>query len=223
MLRYEILPPTAANATGSHHCLILHGLGDNHTGWMPVVPMLALPELGFALPDAPIPYGPGWSWFDIHPDWSIDDEQVRASRRLLGELIGKLLTQLRIGTEQLHLMGFSQGSLMVLDTALRWPTRFAGVVGISGFMTMLDEYPAAFGAAARSQRILMTHGRHDGMIPIAGVRRQKDALLGLGLNVQWREYDKDHGLDPGDELRDIRRFLREGLGQASAAAPKPGR
>ena len=116
-------------------------------------------------------------------------------------------------------MGFSQGCLMALDTALRWPRRFAGVVGISGFMTMLDEYPAALGAAAAQQRILLTHGRHDGMIPIAFVRLQKDALLKLGLAVDWREYDKEHTLDPTEELEDIRRFFKLALagGRKSAS------
>jgi phospholipase/carboxylesterase len=220
MLRYEILPPRTGRPGDTAHCLILHGLGDNRLGWIPVVPMLDLPELGFAVADAPIPYGDGWSWFDIRPDWSIDDDQVRESRKLLGELIMHLLETLGIASDRLFLMGFSQGSLMVLDTALRWPTRFAGVVGISGFLTMLDEYPAALGAAARSQRILMTHGRHDGMIPIARVRPQKDALLALGLGVEWREYDKDHGLDPVDEIRDIREFLRDGLASSAMRGAK---
>src|SRR3954471_11403236 len=137
----------ARGAPATHHCLVLHGLGDSHRGWMDVAPMLALPGLGFAFADAPRPYGPGFSWFDIRADWSTDDQQVRESRAALGGLIAHLLKELAIPDERLFLMGFSQGCLMALDTALRWPRRFAGVIGISGFLTMLDEYPAALGAA----------------------------------------------------------------------------
>jgi phospholipase/carboxylesterase len=201
----------------AHHCLVLHGLGDSHRGWMDVAPMLALPELGFAFADAPLAYGPGFSWFDIHPDWSVDDDQVRASRKLLGELIEHLLGKLGIAEDRLFLLGFSQGCLMALDTALRWPRRFAGVVGISGFLTMLDEYPAAFGAAAKQQRILMTHGTYDGMIPIRFVRQQKDRLRELGVDLAWKEYEKEHTLDPTDELEDIRRFLVEAMVKARRA------
>jgi phospholipase/carboxylesterase len=208
MLNHHLREPRDG---ATHHCLVLHGLGDSHRGWMDVAPMLALPELGFAFADAPIPYGPGFSWFDIHPDWSVDDDQVRASRRQLGELIEHLLARLGIGEDRLFLMGFSQGCLMALDTALRWPRRFAGVVGISGFLTLLDEYPSDLGAAARQQRILMTHGIHDGMIPIGFVRRQKDRLLGLGIQVEWKEYEKEHTLDPTEELEDIRRFFVDAM------------
>jgi predicted esterase len=85
------------------------------------------------------------------------------------------------------------------------------VVGISGFLSMLDEYPAALGAAALTQRILMTHGTYDGMIPIRYVRKQKDRLVELGIPVAWKEYEKEHTLDPTEELEDIRRFLVEAM------------
>ena len=212
MLDYRLIAPKAG---GSHHCLVLHGLGDSHRGWMDVAPMLALPELGFAFADAPRAYGPGFSWFDIHADWSVDDGQVRESRAALAELIAHLLKQLAIPDDRLFLMGFSQGCLMALDTALRWPRRFAGVVGISGFLTMLDEYPAALGTSAKQQRILMTHGTYDGMIPIRFVRKQKDALLALGLALEWKEYEKEHTLDPTEELEDIRSFFRARMRDAS--------
>ena len=94
MLNVELAPARGAQAT--HHCLVLHGLGDSHRGWMDVAPMLALPELGFAFADAPRPYGPGFSWFDIRADWSVDNAQVRESRALVAGLITHLLVELGI-------------------------------------------------------------------------------------------------------------------------------
>ena len=218
MLSYSLVP---AKPAATHWCLVLHGLGDSRQGWMPVVPMLGVPGIGYALADAPRKYGDGFSWFDIHQDFSIDDAQVRESRAALAELIRHLLERLGIASDRLFLMGFSQGCLMAIDAALRWPTPFAGVVGISGFMAMLVEYPAGFGAAAKDQRLLLTHGRQDPMIPLAFVGGQKDRLRKLGIHVDWREYDKVHTLDPSDELDDIRAFLRERM-QANPARPAPG-
>jgi phospholipase/carboxylesterase len=217
VLTYETVPASTTSASGGGYCcLVLHGLGDSLYGWKPVVPMLGLPEVSFVLPNAPREYHGGWSWFDLHDDLSIEDDHVRASRAALRELIAHLLERFSITSERLFLMGFSQGCLMALDTALRWESPFAGVVGISGFMTMLDEYPAAFGAAAKSQRILLTHGRYDGMIPITYSRAQKDRLAALGIAVDWREYDKEHTLDPTRELADIRAFMRAGMAASAA-------
>ena len=74
-------------------------------------------------------------------------------------------------------------------------------------MAELDAYPAALGPAAREQAILMTHGRYDGLLPIDLVREQAQALKALGLDLAWAEYDKDHTLDPEDEVADIRSWM----------------
>ncbi|MBA2481074.1 MAG: hypothetical protein H0V44_10445 [Planctomycetes bacterium] len=217
MLEHEIIPAAQPSAEG-YHCLVLHGLGDSMAGWKPVVPMLGLPRVGFVVANAPMEYYGGWSWFDIHPDMSIDDDHVRASRVRLAELIAHLLTTLRIPSERLLLCGFSQGCVMVVDAALRSDAAFAGVVGISGFVAMPDEYPAAFGRALAQQRLLLTHGRLDGMIPIAYPRAQAQRLHGLGAAIDWREYDKEHTLDPSRELADIRAFV---TARVAAAPPGP--
>jgi phospholipase/carboxylesterase len=188
-------------------CLVLHGLGDSREGWKPVASMLGLDQVGFVFAQAPLPYPPGWSWFDIRGDFSVDERQVRASRGLIDELIEHLLTTLAIPSEKLFVLGFSQGCLMTLDVGLRSPRRFAGLIGISGFMAMIEDYPAAFGAAAREQRLLLTHGLYDGLIPIAAARRYRDALRRLGLEPKWCEYAKDHGIDPEHELPDLRAWM----------------
>ncbi len=219
-LRVELMaPPDGSRA--SHLCLVLHGLGDDHTGWMPVAPMLSLPGLGFAFADAPLPYGGGWSWFGLGERMDVDLEDLRRSRRLLAELIAQLLARHQLPQQRLFLLGFSQGALMALDAGLRAAEPFAGVVAISGFLAEIEAFPAAFGAGLARERLLMTHGRQDPMIPIQPVRALARRLTGMGAPLTWREYDKPHTLDPGEELADIRRFLAEGMAGA-AVPPAPG-
>ncbi len=206
MLQYDVIPPSRPSAE-PFYCLVLHGLGDSKNGWKPVAAELKLPALGWCFAQAPVSYYGGWSWFDIYADHSIDQEQQRESRAQLTALIDHLLSTLRIPSERLFLMGFSQGCLMTLDQGLRANRRFAGLIGISGFMTQLDDYPAAFGSAVKQQHLLLTHGLYDTVLPIAPTRRVKDRLLALGVPLDWREYAKDHSLDPQRELGDLRAFL----------------
>lgn len=221
MLAHDVLAPR----TGARRwALVLHGLGDSKEGWKGVAPMLGLDGWGFIFAQAPDPYYGGWSWFDmLLPDTRPDPAGVARSRAAIVELIAHLESSRGIAAGDLALVGFSQGCLMALDVALRHERAFAAVVAISGWVHELAGYPAAFGAAARTQRILMTHGLHDGVIPIALTRPQAAQLRGLGLDLTWREYGKDHGLDPEEELADIRAFLtapplRPG-GRASSSAP----
>lgn len=189
-------------------CLVLHGLGDSKEGWKPVAPMLGLDHVGFIFVQAPEPYYDGWSWFDIDLGKGADVAGVRRSRARLDQLIGELLTKLGVGSDRLALMGFSQGCLMVLDQAWHGSRAFAGVVGISGLVADTEGFPGTFGPAARQQRILWTHGLYDNVIPLAWTRANMLKLRTLGLTVDWREYPKDHGLDPEHELGDITAFMR---------------
>ncbi len=208
MLEHEIFQPARPAADGAQRwCLVLHGLGDSMEGWKPAAPLFAVDGLGFIFANAPNPYYGGYSWFDIAEDFTPDPAQVRRSRALLAELIAHLLVRLGIGAERLLLLGFSQGSLMAVDQALRAAGRFAGVVGISGFMALLEEFPAAFSASGRSQRLLLTHGLYDERIPIAFARRQRDQLIALGVTPLWKEYPKEHNLDQEREVGDIRAFI----------------
>ena len=204
MLLHDIIPPAPGGPWG----LVLHGLGDSRHGWKEAVPLIAPPGAGWIFVQAPDPHGPGWSWFDI--EWAShrpDPAGVARSRSALIELLVHLEATRGIRPEDLRLVGFSQGCLMAMELALTYDRRFAGVAAISGWIHELNRFPSAFTAVSREQRILMTHGRWDDVLPIAATRPQAATLRGLGLRLEWREYDKDHGLDPEHEVVDLRRFL----------------
>lgn len=217
MLLCDLVPAHAPHPTDRWLCLVLHGLGDSKEGWKDVAPMIGLDRLAFGFVQAPIPYYGGWSWFDIGLEGRIrvDVEQVRQGRRQLDELVDHLLEQQHLPASRLFMLGFSQGCLMALDWGLRRRERLAGIVGISGVLTLIEEYPAAFGVTAPTQAVLMTHGLHDQVIPIERTRPLKDALVAAGAAIDWREYRKDHGVDPEDELPDIRRWMAGRMGKAT--------
>ena len=197
-----------AHGTPRNWVLVLHGLGDSKEGWKPVADYLRGPDTGWIFAQAPDAYYDGWSWFDLRlPDPNPDPTTVTRSANLVRALLADLETSRGIRCEDLTLMGFSQGCLLTLEVALTHARRFRGVVGISGWIHRLAEYPGLFGAAARQQRILMTHGLYDPVIPIALTRPQAKTLQGLGLDLTWREYAKAHSLDPEREIGDLRTFL----------------
>ncbi len=207
MLLHNLVPPRKPSSQ-SYYCLVLHGLGDSMEGWKPVADELQLDALGWCFVQAPMPYYGGWSWFDIYPNRSVNDEHIREHRGELIAFIDHLVKKLSLPSERLFVMGFSQGCLMTMDMGLRANRRFAGLIGISGFLSMLDEYPSAFGSALREQHILWTHGLYDGVLPLAVSRRISERLLAMGVPIDWREYAKEHSLDPVRELGDLRAFLK---------------
>jgi phospholipase/carboxylesterase len=203
MLHSELIPATEKN---SHRLMVmLHGLGDSIDGyrWMPDA--MDLPWMNYLLVNAPDDYYGGFSWFDLE-DMA---PGVRRSRKLLFELLEELRTK-GFPPAQITFGGFSQGCLMALDAGLRYPHKFAGLVGISGWIFDIEHLPAELSPMAREQRILMTHGEYDPMVPIAQVRPQIPRLKTAGLNVQWREFAKDHTIAGERELSVIREFVHAG-------------
>jgi len=69
---------------------------------------------------------------------------------------------------------------------------------------------------ARAQRLLITHGHFDPLLPFAETQRQVGALKGAGLNVEWREFPKEHSIHGQEELGVIREFVRAGYAVAGA-------
>ncbi len=208
MLAYDLIRPANTAAPIRRWILMLHGLGDSKQGWKPVAEHLALPATGWIFAQAPDAYGPGWSWFDLRlPDPFPDLRGVHRSRDLVRELLDHLERQHGIPCEQLVLMGFSQGCLMAMEVGLTHDRRFAGLVGISGWIANLASYPGAFGAAADQQHILLTHGSADPVIPLSVTQPQAKRLQSLGLDVEWHEFNKAHHLDEDDEIPLLRSFL----------------
>ena len=204
MLHTELIP--AAERGSRHLMVMLHGLGDSIEGyrWWPEA--LGLPWLNHLLVNAPDDYYGGYSWFN-YPDEIAPG--VLRSRKLLFELLDNLRSQ-GFPAEQITLGGFSQGCLMTVDVGLRYPHRLAGLVGISGWVFDLENLGKAPPPVLQQQRLLMTHGTEDPLIPIAKVRPQIPLLKAVGINVEWREFAKVHTIQGETEMAVIRDFVRAG-------------
>jgi phospholipase/carboxylesterase len=208
MLHHEFIPAAESRAGATSRLMVmLHGLGDSIEGyrWMPEA--MDLPWLNYLLVNAPDDYYGGYSWFDLNEM----APGIQRSRKLLFDLLDDLRAK-NFPAEQITFGGFSQGCLMAIEVGLRYPHRFAGVVGISGWVFEIEKLLKELSPAARQQRILMTHGTGDPLVPIANVRPQIPLLKAAGINVEWREFAKDHTIAGEQELSLIRNFVRAGYG-----------
>jgi phospholipase/carboxylesterase len=207
----------AAQAESRRLMIVLHGLGDSSAGyyWLPAA--LRLPWMNYLLVNAPDQYYGGYSWFDIYGN---AEPGVLRSRALLTELFQ---AQAAAGypAGQTVLFGFSQGCLMVLETGLRYPERFAGMVGISGFLHDPARLVRELSGAAREQRVLVTHGTEDPLIPREVMEKQIGSLKEAGLPITWRTFPKAHTIDDAEELPLIREFV-EGCFETDSAAARRG-
>lgn len=203
MLHTEFIPAAQKNSRAL--MVMLHGLGDSIEGYRWFPEAMNLPWLNYLLVNAPDEYYGGWSWFDIDSPAA----GVSRSRALLVELLDDLRAK-HFPADQITLGGFSQGSLMTIETGLHYPHRLAGLVGISGWVFEAEKLLAGNSPLAKTQRVLATHGPLDPVIPIGPVRTQVAQLVAAGFNFTWREFPKAHTIHGEAELAVIREFVRAG-------------
>lgn len=201
MLETDFLP--AADRDSKKLMLVMHGLGDSIEGYRWIQEAIQVPWLNYLLVNAPDPYYGGFAWYDLYSNAGVGIER---SRKLLFALIEDLKKKGHKAAD-IVVSGFSQGCLMSMEMAMHYPERFAAIVGISGYVH--EPETTEFSPVAKEQRILMTHGTQDPLIPIEAVRKQVAVLQKRGLKIEWREFVKAHTIAGETELKVIRQFLAD--------------
>jgi phospholipase/carboxylesterase len=199
----------------------MHGLGADGHDFAPIVRELDLSGctgIRFVFPHAetmPVTINNGYvmrAWYDIlgmdlvRPE---DAQGLRASQQRIDDLIEREITR-GIPAERIVLAGFSQGCAMALQTGLRYPQRLAGLMCLSGYLSLADTIADERHAANQDTAIFMAHGRGDGVVIINRAEASRDLLLQLGYHVEWHEYMMQHSVC-AEEVDDISRWLQQTL------------
>jgi len=196
-----------------------HGLGDSSAGWSFLADQLGsrMPWVQWVFPDAPIqPVSlnmgtPMPSWFDIlslRPDAPEDEKGLLESVKTIQALVDKQV-QAGIPSDRIVVGGFSQGGAISILTGLMCPSPLAGVVSLSGFLTLKDKIKQLQGPHASTLNVFWGHGTQDPVVQYPWGAKSVDFLKEeLGLkNVVFKSYpDLVHSASPL-ELRDLAEWL----------------
>lgn len=170
-----------------------------------------------------------------------DEPGILRSRDYFNTLI-KGEIEKGIKPSRIVLGGFSQGGAMSLFTGITGEQKLGGVFGLSCYLLLSDRIkkyiPENF--PNKDTPFFMAHGKEDEVVKYNYGVMSKDALVDMGINVEFHDYeyvpffprcvhvsriytsDRDlgHSADP-EEIEALERFLHktlpaEGDGQTSA-------
>ena len=192
-----ITVPPASGQEPTALIVALHGWGANAQNLASVVPLLNLPDYQFMFPDAPFPHpymSTGKMWYDLS---SQGGEGLPESRKLLADWLQSLESSTGVPLSRTILSGFSQGAAMTLDIGLTLP--LAGLVALSGYL-----HPTT--ASGQFPPVLLVHGKQDAVVPLKAAYQAREALVALGVSVQYQEFDMGHEIRP-EVLAVIRNFV----------------
>jgi phospholipase/carboxylesterase len=193
--------------------LALHGWGASAHDLIGLAPILNRGEalvlspqgpVGIRIPDGPVGYG----WYPLGEGARGDpEEMMRASERVLA-FLDAAQQRYPIDPRKIVLLGFSQGGALAFDLALRDPSRFAGLAGLSCWLPDQLAEQIQPGSAHQSLPVLVVHGTEDPMVPVDRARESRQQLTRLGVALTYREYPMAHEISV-EALRDIVTWLDE--------------
>ena len=85
---------------------------------------------------------------------------------------------------------------MVLDFSFTIDQKLGGIIGVSGYLGLQEEYPESLSEAVSQQNILLTAGTEDPVIPFVNVQKQYESLMDMGVPLRFEKYQKEHTLLP---------------------------
>lgn len=176
--------------------LLLHGYGSNEADLFSFAS--ELPD-NYYVVSARAPfdmqYG-SYAWYAINFDADenkfSDLEQAKVSRDLIAKFIDELLVNYPIDSQEISLVGFSQGCILSYAIGLSYPKKINRIVAMSGYFNEKIAIENFEESDLSTLKIFATHGNVDQVVPVEWARKAQPALSKIGVNIEYKEYPMGH-------------------------------
>ena len=146
-----------------------------------------LPDAVFLCPNAPevCTVNPlGYQWFDMN----IENEETILEKSLVVEkklntFLDQVLDNFQLDIKNLALVGFSQGCMMIIQTALKKKEQINCLVGYSG--KIINKQHLSDNIVSRP-RIFLMHGDRDTIVSPSHLLESKDFLAQQNLKIRTK-------------------------------------
>tara|TARA_B100000029_G_scaffold514408_1_gene617111 strand:- start:14523 stop:15182 length:660 start_codon:yes stop_codon:yes gene_type:complete len=189
------IPPISSNKP-KQVIILCHGYGGDgrDISTLAINWQRFLPDAYFLCPNAPevCSINPqGFQWFDL----SSDDEKIILEKSLiaekeLGTFLDQVLDNFQLDPPTLGLVGFSQGCMIGIQTALKKKETIGCFLGYSGkvinqshLSQNINSYP----------KIFLMHGQNDTIVSPLHLLEAKEYLANNGLKIKTKMFkDCEH-------------------------------
>ena len=146
-----------------------------------------LPDTMFVCPDAPevCKVNPsGFQWFDLMDQ--TDDEILSKSliaEKKLDNFINEVTSQNKLSLNDIALVGFSQGCMISLQTALKKRDKIKCLIGYSGKILNIKHLNQNINS---KPEIFLMHGDKDAVVPINFLLEAKELFNKINYKIQTK-------------------------------------
>mgnify|MGYP001453212444 FL=1 len=208
-INYLIKESTTLNSK-SPLLLLLHGYGSNEADLHSFANYL--PEhytvVSIRAPHA-LPSG-GFAWYNINFDNDMnkfnDHNQAKNSIKLIMKFLDELIEKYSIESNDISLLGFSQGTILSYALGLNFPERFKKIIGFSGYIDESMVFTNTNNLDYSNLNLYISHGTQDPVIPVDWARKSIEILKKEKINHNYKEFVSGHTISP-DNFYDFKSWL----------------
>lgn len=174
--------------------VLLHGYGSNEedlfsfSNYLPDHFLI----VSFQAPISLQPYGYAWYAINFEAEqgrWSDPKEGISA-RDLILNAIENLNTSYRFDSNNIHLLGFSQGGVLSYALALSYPGLFKSATILSGYI--FSEIMDIKSSGYDKLHIYASHGTQDQVVPFEWGKQSTKLLDKIGVHYQFESFEAGH-------------------------------
>lgn len=208
-INYLIKESTTLNSK-SPLLLLLHGYGSNEADLHSFANYL--PEhytvVSIRAPHA-LPSG-GFAWYNINFDNDMNKfnnhNQAKNSIKLIMKFLDELIEKYSIESNDISLLGFSQGTILSYALGLNFPERFKKIIGFSGYIDESMVFTNTNNLDYSNLNLYISHGTQDPVIPVDWARKSIEILKKEKINHNYKEFVSGHTISP-DNFYDFKSWL----------------
>ena len=198
--------------------VMVHGRGGSVDDMRALAGELGRAEVAYIAPAAA---GRTWYPYSFLEPIKRNEPFLSSALRLVGRALAKAVDA-KLPAERVMLLGFSQGSCLMLEFAARNARRYGGVAGLSGGLIGPEGTPRDYAGSCEGMPLFLGCSDVDPHIPKRRVDETADVFRRLGASVTERIYAGMGHTVNGDEITVVQSMIdamREAAKRRSPPAP----
>ncbi len=195
-------PPQEADAV----LVLLHGRGAGAASILPLYTELDLPTIAAVAPQAA-----GATWYPqsfLAPIEANEPYLSSALARIDG-IVQDLIVRSGVRSENIALLGFSQGACLTCEFAARHARRYGAVIAFTGGLIGPPGTPRDYAGSLDGTPVFLGAGDPDPHVPYPRVQETAAVLERMGATVDLRRYPGISHTIVDDELAAARSLLEQ--------------
>ena len=187
--------------------IALHGWQGNRNSFRFLAGLMKVDDVEWFFPEAPYVLDGNnetrsWS-YEISPGiWEFNEPNRLLSDFFKNEVFTKYQS------EDVFILGFSQGAIICYEFALHLETKLGGIFPIAGMFRKKDADKPRFHSKQKNTPVIIGHGTNDKVVDIDYSKKIFSILNKQGANVRLLEFNGGHKISL-EYLKEITKLINE--------------